>query len=131
MNNELQTYLNENIVIYKKDFSILSWWNVNTNTFLIVSRMTKDYYFFFCHSVTSVSAFSTSDIFVNEYQTSLSTLILKALLCIQDWVRKSKNMIVDDTGDILTEDDLAFEIAIALNILDDKGMKKRPMEVRL
>ena len=27
--NELRTYLKENIVNYKKDFSILGWWRVN------------------------------------------------------------------------------------------------------
>nr|KAJ0185489.1 hypothetical protein LSAT_V11C900472070 [Lactuca sativa] len=81
-------------------------------------------------SVGSDSVFNKCGRLVSEYQTSLSTLIVEALLCTQDWVRKSTNPIIDNVDDILNDDDIALEIAQALNMLDmyDNEMGKRPME---
>nr|KAJ0211703.1 hypothetical protein LSAT_V11C400214830 [Lactuca sativa] len=81
-------------------------------------------------SVASESTFSTCGRVVSEYQTSLSTLIVEALLCTQDWLRKSTNPIIDNVDDILNDDDIALEIAQALNMLDmdDNDMEKRPMQ---
>nr|KAJ0220887.1 hypothetical protein LSAT_V11C200066950 [Lactuca sativa] len=80
-------------------------------------------------SVASDSSFSTCGRVVSDYQTSLSTLIVEALLCTQDWVRKSRKPIIDNVDDILNDDDIALEIAQALNMLDidDNDMGKRPM----
>ena len=62
--------------------------------------------------VASESAFSTSGRVLNEYRTSLSTLIVEALVCTQDWVRKSRKPIIDDIDDILKDDDIALGIFI-------------------
>nr|KAJ0222771.1 hypothetical protein LSAT_V11C200098720 [Lactuca sativa] len=130
MDNELRTYLKENIVNYKKDFSILGWWRVNAIRFPTIARMAKDILAIQISSVASKSAFSTCGRVVSEYRTSLSTLIVEALLCTQDWVRKSTNPIIDNVDDILKDDDIALEIAQALNILhiDDNDKGKKPME---
>nr|KAJ0213085.1 hypothetical protein LSAT_V11C400206790 [Lactuca sativa] len=60
----------------------------------------------------------------------LLTLIVEALLCTQDWLRKSTNPIIDNVDDILNDDDIALEIAQALNMLDmdDNDMGKRPIQ---
>ena len=51
MDNELRTNLKENIVNYKKDFSILGWWRLNAIRFPTVARMAKgDYFFLVLHS---------------------------------------------------------------------------------
>ena len=63
-------------------------------------------------TVASESAFSTSGRVLNEYRTSLSTLIVEALVCTQDWVRKSRKPIIDDIDDILKDDDIALGIFI-------------------
>nr|KAJ0188429.1 hypothetical protein LSAT_V11C900474920 [Lactuca sativa] len=89
--NEFQTYLKESIVNYKKDFSILGWWRVNAIRFPTVARMAKDILAIQISSVASEFAFSTCG-----RVTSLSTLIVEALLCTQDWVRKSTNPIIDN-----------------------------------
>nr|KAJ0197933.1 hypothetical protein LSAT_V11C700376070 [Lactuca sativa] len=155
--NELRTYLKENIVNYKKDFSILGWWRVNAIRFPTIARMAKDILAIQISSVASESAFSTCGRVVSEYRTSLSTLIVEALLCTQDWVRKSTNAIINNVDDILNDDDIALgkkitsfvlflynyyfitnnificvyvEIAQALNMLhiDDNDRGKKPME---
>nr|KAJ0188963.1 hypothetical protein LSAT_V11C800452830 [Lactuca sativa] len=99
IDKELRTYLKENIVNYKKDFSILGWWRVNVIRFPTVARMAKDILAIQISSMASESAFSTCGRVVSEYQTSLSTLIVEALLCNQDWVRKSINLIIDNIDD--------------------------------
>lgn len=59
-------------------------------------------------TVASESAFSTSGRVLDPYRTSLSTSIVEALICTQDWVRKSRKPIVDDVDDILKDDDIAI-----------------------
>nr|KAJ0227366.1 hypothetical protein LSAT_V11C100025950 [Lactuca sativa] len=64
--NEFRTYLKENIVNYKKDFSILGWWRVNVIRFLIVARMAKDILAIQISSVASEFLFSTCGRVVSE-----------------------------------------------------------------
>nr|KAJ0227194.1 hypothetical protein LSAT_V11C100010100 [Lactuca sativa] len=128
--NAFRTYLKENIVNYKKDFSILGWWRLNAIRFPTVAQIAKDILAIQISSVASESAFSTCGRVIIEYRTSLSTSIVEALLCTQDWVRKSTNLIIDNVDEILNDDDIALEIAQALNMLDmdDNDMGKRPMQ---
>lgn len=58
-------------------------------------------------TVASESAFSTSRRVLDPYRTRLSTPIVEALICTQDWVRKSRKPIFDDVDDILNDDDIA------------------------
>lgn len=58
-------------------------------------------------TVASESAFSTSGRVLDPYRTRLSTPIVEALICTQDWVRKSRKPIFDDVDDILNDDDIA------------------------
>ncbi|KAL7598128.1 hypothetical protein Lser_V15G25935 [Lactuca serriola] len=74
--NEFRTYLKENIVNYKKDFSILGWWRRNAIKFPTVAQMAKDILVIQISSLASESAFSTCGRVVNDYRTSLSTLIV-------------------------------------------------------
>lgn len=82
--------------------------------FPIVSRMAKDILAIQISTVASESAFSTSGRVLDSYRTNLSTSIVEALVCTQDWVRKSRKPIVDDIDDILKDDDIAKEIEEAI-----------------
>ena len=59
-------------------------------------------------TVASESAFSTSGRILDEYRTRLTTPIVEALVCTQDWVRKSRKPIIDDDEDILKDDEIAL-----------------------
>ncbi|KAJ9557436.1 LOW QUALITY PROTEIN: hypothetical protein OSB04_012050 [Centaurea solstitialis] len=128
VDNELRSYLKETRASYKKNFDILGWWKVNAIRFPIVARMAKDILAIQISTVASESAFSTSGRVLNEYRTSLSMLIVEALVCTQDWVRKSRKPIIDDIDDILNDDDIALEIAQALNKVDDEAKGKKATE---
>ncbi|KAK1441173.1 hypothetical protein QVD17_07013 [Tagetes erecta] len=118
---ELKRYLLEPRVTYNKRFDILMWWKQNAIRFPIVSRMAKDILAIQISTVASESAFSTSGRVLDPYRTRLSSNIVEALVCTQDWVRKSRKPIVDDVADILNDDDIAIEIKDAINKQKEKG----------
>ncbi|KAL7607741.1 hypothetical protein Lser_V15G14400 [Lactuca serriola] len=126
LENELIIYLKEPRVTYNKSFDILSWWKLNGLRFPIVARMTKDILGIQISTIASESAFSTSRRVLTDYHANLSNVIVEALLCTQDWVRKSRKPIIDNVDDILNDDEVAMEIEEALH--NDKAMGKRPME---
>ena len=58
-------------------------------------------------TVAAESAFSTGGRVLDPYRTNLSYPVVEALICTQDWVRKSRKDIIDDIDDILNDDDVA------------------------
>ncbi|KAJ0513752.1 putative HAT dimerization domain, ribonuclease H-like superfamily, hAT-like transposase, RNase-H [Helianthus annuus] len=124
IDTELKRYLQEPRVDFTKRFDILTWWKQNAIRFPIVSRMARDILAIQISTVASESAFSTSGRVLDAYRTRLSTNIVEALVCTQDWVRKSRNPIVDDVNDILKDDDIAIEIEDEINKQKERGMGK-------
>ncbi|XP_022014552.1 uncharacterized protein LOC110914045 [Helianthus annuus] len=70
------------------------------------------------------SAFSMSGRVLDAYRTRLSSNIVEVLVCTQDWVRKSKEPIIDDTDDILRDGEIAIEIEDATNKQNERGKEK-------
>lgn len=56
-------------------------------------------------TVASESAFSTGGRILDPYRTRLSTALVEALICTQDWVRKSPNM-DDEYVDFKNDEDV-------------------------
>ena len=67
--------------------------------------------------VASESAFSTSRRVLTDYRANLSNVIVEALLCTQDWVRKSRKPIIDNVDDILNDDEVAMGILYFQSLL--------------
>ncbi|CAI9286515.1 unnamed protein product [Lactuca saligna] len=124
--NELIIYMKEPQVMYNKSFHILSWWKLNGLRFPIVARMAKDILGIQISTVASESAFSTRRRVLTDSRANLSNVIVEALLCTQDCVRKSRKPIIDNVDNILNDDEVAMKIEEALR--NDKSMGKRPME---
>ncbi|PWA74273.1 zinc finger BED domain-containing protein RICESLEEPER 2 [Artemisia annua] len=53
----------------------------------------------------------------------------RALICTQDWVRKSRKAIIDDIDDILNDDDVAREIEDGINKQNSREKGKEGVEV--
>ncbi|GKB07796.1 zinc finger BED domain-containing protein RICESLEEPER 2, partial [Tanacetum coccineum] len=65
--------------------------------------------------VASESAFSTGGRVLDPYRTSVSTKIVKALICTQDWVRKSRKPInVDSLEDLFNDDEIVKDMEYEL-----------------
>ncbi|GJS13050.1 zinc finger BED domain-containing protein RICESLEEPER 2 [Tanacetum coccineum] len=110
MDTELTRYLNEPRIKFTSDFDILEWWKLNAPRFPIVARMAKDILAIQITTIASESAFSTGGRVLDPYRTNLSYAVVKALICTQDWVRKSKKAIIDDIDYLLNDDDVAKDI---------------------
>ena len=61
-------------------------------------------------TVASESTFSTGRRVITDYRFNLSTVIVEALICTQDWMRKSRKPIVDNVEDMLNDDEVALGI---------------------
>ena len=68
-------------------FDILKCWKLNFERFLILSRIAKDVLAVPVSIVASESCFSTSGRVLDNFQSSLTPKIVKALICAQDWLR--------------------------------------------
>ncbi|PWA59365.1 AC transposase [Artemisia annua] len=85
--------------------------------------MAKDILVIQITTVAPESAFSTGGRVLDPYGTNLSYVIVEALICTQDWVRKSKKTIIDDIDDLLNDDGVAQDIedGIAKQNAKEKG----------
>ncbi|GKD86859.1 zinc finger BED domain-containing protein RICESLEEPER 2 [Tanacetum coccineum] len=123
---KLQRYLKEPKVELRKGqiSDILQWWKVNGLRFLIVARMARDILAIQISTVASEYAFSTGGRVLDPYRTSLSTKIMDALICTQDWVRKSRKPInVDSLEDLFNDDEIVKDMEYELEKTseNDKG----------
>ncbi|PWA46107.1 zinc finger BED domain-containing protein RICESLEEPER 2 [Artemisia annua] len=125
---ELQRYLKEPRVELRKGqtFDILQWWKVNSPRFPLVARMDRDILAIQISTVASKSAFSTGGRVLDPYRTSLSTKIVEALICTQDWVRKSRKPInVDSLEDLFNDDEIVKDMENLLEKTNEKDNGKQ------
>ncbi|KAG8497237.1 hypothetical protein CXB51_008430 [Gossypium anomalum] len=76
---------------FVEDFDILLWWKVNSPRFPTLSKMARDVLAVPVSTVASESAFSTGGRVLDQYRSSLTPKIVQALVCTQDWIRKSSS----------------------------------------
>nr|KAJ0216128.1 hypothetical protein LSAT_V11C300134060 [Lactuca sativa] len=100
--SQLQQYLNEDPIGFDKVYDILTWCDI-----LGMQIFT----------VASESTFSNGRRVITDYRTNLSVVIVHALICTQNWLRKSSFPIYDydEVHDVLGDDDLT--IGNTLNLL--------------
>ncbi|XP_052883503.1 zinc finger BED domain-containing protein RICESLEEPER 2-like [Gossypium arboreum] len=89
--SELDKYLAEANEEFVEDFDILLWWKVNSPRFLTLSKMTRDVLAIPVSTVALEYAFSTRGRVLDQYRSSLTPKIVQALVCTQDWIRKSSS----------------------------------------
>ena len=64
---------------------------MNANRFPILSHMVKDILAVPISTVASESAFSTGGRVLDYFRSSLTPKIVEALICTQNWLRKSQH----------------------------------------
>ena len=86
--SELDRYLDEEMVnMHTKNFNVLDWWKVAGTRYPTLRRIARDIYAIPVTTVASESAFSTGGRVLSEHRSRLTTKMIEALMCSQDWLR--------------------------------------------
>lgn len=97
--SELDRYLDDEMVdIHTTGFDILDWWKVAGTRYPTLRRIERDIFAIPITTVASESAFSTSGRVLSEHRSRLTSQMLEAFMCSQDWIRNKYKGMVNDEG---------------------------------
>ncbi|PHT44243.1 hypothetical protein CQW23_18268 [Capsicum baccatum] len=91
--SELDKYLAEDTEVGTSDFNVLLWWKYNSARFPFLSEMARDILAIPISSVASECAFSTGGRVLDSFRSSLTSKLVEALVCLQDWLRSESQPI--------------------------------------
>ncbi|GJV32159.1 zinc finger BED domain-containing protein RICESLEEPER 2 [Tanacetum coccineum] len=118
MVEDVKTKMGELFRRYKERFDFLS------------SNSSMDILAIQISTVASEAAFSTGGRVLDPYRTRLSTTIVEALICTQDWVRKSRTQINwDDVEDLIKDDEIVKDMEEQLEKLTERDKAKQTGEI--
>ncbi|XVF46975.1 hypothetical protein PTKIN_Ptkin03bG0071800 [Pterospermum kingtungense] len=100
--SELEKYLAEDDEKDNGEFDVLGWWKINALRYPIMSTFAKDVMAVPISTVASESTFSTGGQVLDAYRSCLTSPIVQALICAQDWLHGSTSFNPD-----VVEDDVA------------------------
>ncbi|OMO68954.1 hypothetical protein COLO4_29333 [Corchorus olitorius] len=110
---ELEIYLQEDRekVNQVALFDVLKWWRLNSPRFPTLSCLARDLLVVPMSTVASESAFSTGGRVLDVYRSSMSSKFVQALVCAQDWMKRSSEFDpMADTDKQAELDQLAQEL---------------------
>jgi len=95
---ELDRCLDEELLdMHTKNFKVLDWWKMAGTRFPTLRKIARDIFVIPVTTVASESAFSTSDRVLSEHRSRLTTKMLEALMCSQDWLQNKYKGIFNTT----------------------------------
>lgn len=118
--SEIDKYLSEDNEDDNNKFDILAWWKVNESRFPILARIARDVLAIPISTVASESVFSTGGRILDDFRSSLTPFMVQALICTQDWLRRSTLINIEEDVEELTK--LEEELIAEHN--DAKAMEK-------
>ncbi|XP_041017905.1 zinc finger BED domain-containing protein RICESLEEPER 2-like [Juglans microcarpa x Juglans regia] len=119
--SELERYLSEKCEEDDVKFDLLTWWKVNSIRYCVLSRVARDVLAVPISTVASESAFSTAGRVLDPFRSSLSPLMVEALICTQNWLRSSAPINIRTLIDDVEE----FE-KIDTELMEDLENSSRP-----
>ncbi|KAL4366258.1 hypothetical protein GQ457_05G014730 [Hibiscus cannabinus] len=125
--SELDRYLAEKEEVNNlSSFDILLGWKMNSPRYPVLAQMARDVLSIPISTVTSESAFSTSGRVLDGFRSSLTPIMVEALICTQDWLRKSKDPINLDeyAAELQNMEDVNELKGFGEAILEDKLVRK-------
>jgi hypothetical protein len=100
---ELDRYLAEECEEDVEKFDILAWWKSQSTRFPILSKLARDVLAIQISTVASESAFSTGGRVLDDFRTSLTPFMVEALVCTQDWLRRTTPINLSENTEELTK----------------------------
>jgi hypothetical protein len=101
--SELEKYLGEDTEPEDSKFDILGWWKVNSSRFPVLAKMARDVLAIPVSTVASEAVFSTTGRILDDFRTSLTPFMVQALICTQDWLRRSTPINIQEDMERLAE----------------------------
>jgi hypothetical protein len=101
--SELEKYLAEDTEPEDNKFDILGWWKVNSSRFPVLAHLARDVLPIPVSTVASESVFSTSGRILDDFRTSLTPFMVEALVCTQDWLRRTTPINIQEDMEQLAE----------------------------
>ncbi|XP_031268671.1 zinc finger BED domain-containing protein RICESLEEPER 1-like [Pistacia vera] len=87
-----------------KTFDLLKWWKMNSTKYQVLSLMARDVLTMHNSIVASELAFSTGGHVLDPFRSSLTTKMVEALICTQDWIQTTcAPLAIEETLDELTK----------------------------
>jgi hypothetical protein len=90
--SELEKYLTEETEHTDIKIDILFWWKVDAHSFPILAHMPHNVLSIPISTVVAESVFCMSGRISNDFRTSLTSFMLEALVCTQDWLRRTTSI---------------------------------------
>ena len=75
--------------VFDDNYDILAWWKVNSPRYHVLSRVARQVLAIPVSTVALESSFSTVGHVLDPFRSSLSPLMVEALICGQNWLRPS------------------------------------------
>ncbi|KAL7166879.1 hypothetical protein ACSBR2_037529 [Camellia fascicularis] len=72
-----------------ENFDILGWWKSNSSKYKVLSQVARDVLALPVSTVASESAFSTGGRILDPFRSSLSSMMVEALICAQNWLEST------------------------------------------
>ncbi|KAK1609538.1 hypothetical protein QYE76_033211 [Lolium multiflorum] len=102
--SELEKYLGEDCEdIDSTNFDILAWWKTNSSRFPILAHLARDVLAIPISTLASESAFSTGGRVLDDFRTSLTPFMVEAIICTQDWLRRSSPINIQENTEELAK----------------------------
>ena len=79
-------------------FNVLRWWKINASKYPILARIARDIFAMPVSTVASESAFSTGGRVLDNFRSSLTPVMVEALICTQNWIRN--RLTIDKTNEV-------------------------------
>ncbi|KAL4575295.1 hypothetical protein LXL04_022137 [Taraxacum kok-saghyz] len=133
--SELEIYLADAREKRDQKFDLLGWWKANSTKFPILSKLARHVLAMPISTVASESAFSTGGRVIDKYRSSLNPETAEALICAQDWIRRSpvdlelgcamKNRDIDEFNEKMG----SLNIELAVNKPKPYRLKPKPQKL--
>ncbi|CAN1336549.1 Zinc finger BED domain-containing protein RICESLEEPER 2, partial [Linum perenne] len=84
--NELDSYLEDNVLRRSDDFDILNWWKANSTKYPTLALIARDILAIPVSTVASESAFSAGGRLISTQRSRLHIKTVETLMCTQSWL---------------------------------------------
>ena len=104
--DEVDSYLLDHLVQITKEestkyFNILLWWKMNGTKYPILAAIAKDILAIQVSTVALESSFSIGGRVILDFRSSLTPKSVKALICMQNWLRGDSIMTLEDDAPLV------------------------------